>query len=95
VSIANPGGTPLSGYQVHVALGSGFDFTKVRANGADIRFTASDGVTLLPFWIESWKGEFEREPVGEGVIDSVYRGNVVHVLRKLSCRERIEREHDL
>jgi hypothetical protein len=56
VSIANPGGTPLSGYQVHVALGSGFDFTKVRANGADIRFTASDGVTLLPFWIESWKG---------------------------------------
>ena len=55
VSIANPGGTTLSGYQVNVVLRSGFDFTKVRANGADIRFTASDGVTLLPFWVESWK----------------------------------------
>ena len=55
VSIANPGGTTLSGYQVNVVLGSGFDFIKVRANGADIRFTASDGVTLLPFWVESWK----------------------------------------
>ena len=54
VSISNPGGTTLSGYQVHVGLGSGFDFTKVQASGADIRFTAGDGVTLLPFWIESW-----------------------------------------
>ena len=60
VSIANPGGTTLSAYQVHVVLGAGFDFTKVQANGADIRFTASDGVTLLPFWIESWSAGSSR-----------------------------------
>ena len=37
-----------------MVLGSGFDFTKAQSNGGDIRFTASDGVTLLPYWIESW-----------------------------------------
>src|SRR5215469_1460280 len=54
VSIANPGGTLLSEYQVNVVLKSGFDFTKTQVNGADIRFTASDGVTTIPFWLESW-----------------------------------------
>ena len=54
VSIANAGGTTLTGYQLNVVLGSGFDFTKAQSNGGDIRFTASDGVTLLPYWIESW-----------------------------------------
>ncbi|HXM99284.1 MAG TPA: DUF2341 domain-containing protein, partial [Candidatus Dormibacteraeota bacterium] len=48
------GGGTLTGYQVHVVLGASFDFTKTQANGADIRFTASDGVTGLPFWIENW-----------------------------------------
>jgi hypothetical protein len=54
VSIANAGGTALTGYQLNVVLGSGFDFTKAQSNGGDIRFTASDGVTQLPYWIESW-----------------------------------------
>ena len=54
MSIANAGGTTLTGYQLNVVLGSGFDFTKAQSNGGDIRFTASDGVTLLPYWIESW-----------------------------------------
>ena len=54
VSIANAGGTTLTGYQLNVVLGSGFDFTKAQSNGGDIRFTASDGVTQLPYWIESW-----------------------------------------
>src|SRR5215471_6830011 len=54
VSIANAGGTTLTEYQLNVVLGSGFDFTKAQSNGGDIRFTASDGVTLLPYWIESW-----------------------------------------
>ena len=52
--VANAGGTALTGYQLNVVLGSGFDFTKTQSNGGDIRFTASDGVTLLPYWIESW-----------------------------------------
>jgi len=54
VSIANSGGTTLTGYQLNVVLGAGFDFTKAQSNGGDVRFTASDGVTLLPYWIESW-----------------------------------------
>src|SRR6202040_4164788 len=55
VTISNPGGTTLSAYQVHVVLsGSNFDFTKPQSSGADIRFTASDGVSLLPYWIGKW-----------------------------------------
>jgi hypothetical protein len=54
VTIGNPGGTALSAYQVHIVLGSGFDFTKAQANGADIQFTAGDGVTAIPYWLESW-----------------------------------------
>ena len=30
------------------------DFNNIRANGADIRVTDSDGITQLPYWIESW-----------------------------------------
>src|SRR6202022_2214342 len=54
ITVANSGGGTLTGYQVHVVLGASFDFPKTQANGADIRFTASDGLTGLPFWIESW-----------------------------------------
>src|SRR5215472_7831015 len=54
VTIANPGGTSLTNYQVNVVLGSGFNFNLAQANGADIQFTASDGVTVIPFWLESW-----------------------------------------
>ena len=43
VTVANAGGAALSGYQLNVVLGSGFDFTKAQSNGGDIRFTASDG----------------------------------------------------
>ncbi|MBX6359880.1 MAG: DUF2341 domain-containing protein [Acidobacterium ailaaui] len=54
VTITNSNGSTLSNFQVKVQLGSNFDFTKAAANGADIRFTASDGLTAIPFWIESW-----------------------------------------
>ena len=30
------------------------DFSKIRSDGADIRVTDSDGITQLPYWIESW-----------------------------------------
>ncbi|HZU08340.1 MAG TPA: DUF2341 domain-containing protein [Pseudacidobacterium sp.] len=54
VTITNSNSSALSNFQVKVQLGSNFDFTKAAANGADIRFTASDGLTAIPFWIESW-----------------------------------------
>ena len=54
ITISNPGGTALSDFQVHVPLDSSFDYTKAGSNGSDIRFTGSDAVTPMPFWIESW-----------------------------------------
>ena len=41
-------------YQVKIDLTSTFDFTNTLDDGSDIRVTASDGTTELPFWIEEW-----------------------------------------
>ncbi|MBC8488175.1 MAG: DUF2341 domain-containing protein [Bacteroidetes bacterium] len=54
VSIANPGGTPLTEYQVLITLNSSFDFTKAQIDGSDIRITVANGTTIIPFWIENW-----------------------------------------
>lgn len=54
VNVGNPTGGTLTNFQVNVLLDSSFSFSKAQNNGGDVRFTASDGVTLLPFWIESW-----------------------------------------
>jgi hypothetical protein len=83
VTVANPGGTTLSSYQVHVVLGSSFDFTKPQSSGADVRFTASDGATLLPFWIESWNPSTTSASLwvnvpsipGSGITLYMYYGN--------------------
>ncbi len=54
VTIENEGSS-IPWYQVLVKLDSGnFDFSRAQAGGADIRFSHSDGTTLLNFWIESW-----------------------------------------
>ncbi|HIQ02812.1 MAG TPA: DUF2341 domain-containing protein [Desulfurococcales archaeon] len=48
-------GNRLVNYQVRVELTlENFDYSKVRIDGGDLRFTDSDGVTLLPYWIEKW-----------------------------------------
>ena len=54
VSVANPGGTVLTDYQVLITLNSSFDFSKAMSDGSDIRVTSSDGITIIPFWIETW-----------------------------------------
>ena len=58
VTVANPGSTYLSGFQVQIDLtggtGGNFDFTKAEADGSDIRLTSSNGTTLIPFWLEEW-----------------------------------------
>jgi uncharacterized repeat protein (TIGR01451 family) len=47
--------TALPWYQVLVILdNSNFNFNRAKSNGADIRFTHSDGTTELNYWIESW-----------------------------------------
>lgn len=54
VTISNPGGSPLSDFQVYLSLDSKFDFSKAKPDGSDVRFTTDDGKSLIPFWIESW-----------------------------------------
>jgi hypothetical protein len=54
VTIANPSGSTLTNFQVKIAVGSGFDFTKAKSDGSDLRVTGSDGATQIPFWIERW-----------------------------------------
>jgi hypothetical protein len=54
VIISNSGAT-LPYYQVLIKLDiNNFDFSHTKSDGADIRFTHSDGTTELKFWIESW-----------------------------------------
>ncbi len=54
VTITNTGAA-LMDFQVQIDLNtSNFDFSKANSDGSDIRFTAADGTTLLPFWIETW-----------------------------------------
>ena len=52
--MTNSTGSTLSNFQVHVTLSSSFDFTKPKSDGSDVRMTAGDGTTQIPFWIESW-----------------------------------------
>ncbi len=55
VTIADPGGTALTDFQVLVTLPASFDFSHARSDGADLRVTSSDGTTALHFWIEIWQ----------------------------------------
>ena len=82
VTITNPG-TLVTDTQVRVSLDSSFDFNHAQANGADLRVTAGDGTTEIPFWIESWNstGQFAwvwvkvpSLPAGRTVI-YLYYGN--------------------
>ena len=54
VSLSNPCGQAVSDYQVQITLDASFDFSKANANASDVRITESDGVTPVPFWIETW-----------------------------------------
>ena len=65
VLIDSAGGTSgLTDYQVKVTLAApDFDFAGVADGGADLRFTDSDGTTLLDYWIESFS-----KPERTGVI---------------------------
>ncbi|MBI4231757.1 DUF2341 domain-containing protein, partial [Candidatus Peregrinibacteria bacterium] len=55
IRITNSGGSTLTNYQVLVTLEPNtFNYTIARIDGSDIRFTDSDGTTLLDYWMESW-----------------------------------------
>ncbi|MDD3642197.1 MAG: DUF2341 domain-containing protein [Candidatus Krumholzibacteria bacterium] len=54
VTVTSPCPEAQEDYQVLVMLDSGFDFGKPRGDAGDMRFTASDGESMLPYWIEDW-----------------------------------------
>jgi len=57
VTIDNTSGTALTDFQVKIDLSSldpPFIFGHANSDGSDLRITSSDGVTQIPFWIESW-----------------------------------------
>ena len=56
ITITEQSGVSLTDYQVKIVLNStNFDsWDKVNSDGSDIRFTDSDGTTLLDYWIEEW-----------------------------------------
>jgi len=55
IVIQENSGKNLNDYQIKVELdSSNFDFSKAKPDGSDIRFTDSDGTTLLAYWIEEY-----------------------------------------
>jgi hypothetical protein len=62
VTVANTG-SALTDYQVLVTLDGDFDFNHAASDGADIRITAGDETTLLPFWIETWDATGETASI--------------------------------
>ncbi len=55
IPVTNSTGAELTEFQVLVTLNeSNFNFSEALSDGSDIRVTAVDGQTLIPFWIESW-----------------------------------------
>lgn len=53
ISYSNAGGA-TTGLQFNVLLGNTFNYAACLSGGVDIRITASDGQTILPYFIESW-----------------------------------------
>jgi|GEM_PF-6279872 len=54
----------LTDYQVRVNLSSNnFDFNRANSDGSDIRFTDTDGVTLLYHWIEEWNSSMKKATI--------------------------------
>lgn len=53
IILTNTDTVSLTNYQDTIRLSSSnFDFTKCKSDGADLRFTSNDGLTLLSYWIQ-------------------------------------------
>jgi len=54
-NVTDNSGTNLTKFQVPVYLNTTtFNYSKVNASGADLRFTEDDETTTLDYWIETW-----------------------------------------
>ena len=57
IAITNGSGGTLTNYQVKISLTTatlGSPYTHFKADGSDVRFTDSNGITEYSYWIESW-----------------------------------------
>lgn len=57
ITISLPGDQGLTDFPVGLTLPDGFDFAKAQPDGADLRVTLDDGITTVPYWIETWSAE--------------------------------------
>jgi len=79
VIITNPVGTTLTDFQVQISLDNSFDFTKAENDGNDVRFTDTDGITLLPFWIELWDDTEQQATIWIKVPEIPISGTTVYM----------------
>jgi len=79
ITVSNSSGSTLSNFQVKVTLSSPFDFTKAKSDGSDIRVTASDGATSIPFWLESWNATSQAGSVWIQVPSIPTTGTTVYI----------------
>ena len=60
ITVTELSGNSISNYAVKIVLNSSnFDFSHAKPDGSDIKFTLSDGVTEIPYWIETWNSTKE------------------------------------
>ena len=83
VTVNNPGAAQTD-YQVQINLDtSNIDFGQANSDGSDIRFTAADGISLIPYWMESWQNGVSATfwvkvpslPAGGSLTIYMYYGN--------------------
>lgn len=87
ITVVNSSSTDLKTYQSKVVLtSSNLNFSKAKIDGSDLRFTSSDGVTLIDYWIESYNSssqlatiwvEVPSIPASSSATIYVYYGNAV------------------
>jgi len=80
VAISNPSGSDQSDYQVSIQLDNlNFDFGNILSDGNDIRVTANDGSTLIPFWIEEWDQAGSQASLWARIPDLNVEGTIVYI----------------
>jgi hypothetical protein len=79
VTLTNTSGASLSNFEVNVLLTTGFPFGSAKSDGSDLRVTASDGVTLIPFWVETWNAAGSSASVWVNVPTIATTGTTIYL----------------
>jgi hypothetical protein len=54
IAVTSPGGPELASFQVAIGLPADFEYAHAKPDGSDLRVTAADGVTPVPFHLDLW-----------------------------------------